>query len=132
MLKKYCFVFGLIFALGLAQNAQAAGRTASRRSGWDAPVDFASASMTVSPSASMAPSVLYGGSEVLGYEMLPPRSLFNGVDLTGWTAFDGRPPESSWTVRDGAIERLDGGDNLFTDRVYENFIIDFEFKIDVF
>ncbi len=53
-------------------------------------------------------------------------SVFNGVDLTGWTgATDG------YAVQDGAIVCLkDGGGNLYIDNTYSDFHLRFSFKLE--
>ena len=64
------------------------------------------------------------------YEIMPKKSLFNGRDLTGWTAREGAEPPKGWTVEDGAIHMKEPGDNLYTAGEYENFILEFEFRIE--
>ena len=49
-------------------------------------------------------------------------SLFNGKDLTGWTASEG----VEWTVEDGTIVTPPQRSHLFTDEEYKNF----EYKVD--
>ena len=68
--------------------------------------------------------------------------LFNGKDLTGWTNVTGDAPPTVWSVKDGMItkavsdakvkkeNKLTTGD-LFAKDKYENFILEFEFKISV-
>jgi hypothetical protein len=54
--------------------------------------------------------------------------LFNGVDLTGWTA-TGAHPEAFY-VKDGVIEcDGSGGGWLRTDKQFENFILRIEYKL---
>jgi hypothetical protein len=57
--------------------------------------------------------------------------LFNGRDLTGWQ------PATNWTVENGAIvlknrsDRQEHNDNyLWTDRVYGDFVLDLDFKVE--
>ena len=64
------------------------------------------------------------------YRLLPPKSLFNGRDLTGWTAREGDAPPKGWTVENGAIRMKEKGDNLYTSGEYEHFILEFEFRIE--
>lgn len=59
-------------------------------------------------------------------------SLFNGMDLAGWTM----GPEKSWVVEDGVIalrRGFDGkehnADYLWTKETYDDFILQLEFKI---
>ena len=49
-------------------------------------------------------------------------SLFNGKDLTGWKG-------EGYTVKDGAIICTPKGRNLMTEKVYTNYIFEFEFKL---
>lgn len=58
-----------------------------------------------------------------------PVPLFNGVDLTGWTNVKGDAPGDGWKVVDGAIFREKGSGDLYVDGKFENFILEFEFKI---
>jgi len=59
-------------------------------------------------------------------------TLFNGKDLTGWKTSEA----SRWVVEDGALtlrDRNDGREHnlayLWTEKAYDNFILDLEFKI---
>ena len=56
-------------------------------------------------------------------------SLFNGVDLTGWTNVEGGAPGEGWKVVDGTIHREKNAGDLYFDGKFENFILEFEFKI---
>jgi len=57
-------------------------------------------------------------------------SLFNGRDLTGWTAIDG--PASSWQVEDGLLFCSGKGSGwLSTDKEYGNFELELEFRVPV-
>lgn len=49
--------------------------------------------------------------------------IFNGKDLTGWKGVEG------YKVDSGVITCCPGGKNLMTEQVYENYIIDFEFRL---
>lgn len=52
-------------------------------------------------------------------------ALFNGSDLTGW-----RGPVDAYEVRDGAIVcRPRQGGTIFTDRVYDDFVLQLEFRL---
>ncbi len=55
--------------------------------------------------------------------------LFNGVDLSGWTNVEGGAPGEGWKVVDGAIFREKNAGDLYFDGKFENFILEFEFKI---
>ena len=53
-------------------------------------------------------------------------SVFNGVDLTGWTG-----DVEGYAVEDGAIVCLkDGGGNLYIDKAYSDFHLRFAFKLE--
>ncbi len=54
--------------------------------------------------------------------------LFNHVDLTGWTNADAGEPKG-WKVVDGLLYHDATGDNLFTEKQYESFILEFEFLV---
>lgn len=51
-----------------------------------------------------------------------PTSLFNGKDLTGWKG-------SGYVVKDGAVLCTPKGKNLMTEKVYTNYVFEFEFKL---
>ncbi|MGI6401001.1 MAG: 3-keto-disaccharide hydrolase [Thermoguttaceae bacterium] len=70
--------------------------------------------------AGYAPNYSYVGTR---------RSIFNGEDLTGWTNAKGEAPGSGWKINDGVICREEGGGDLYLEGKYENFILEFEFKI---
>ncbi|MBQ2788119.1 MAG: DUF1080 domain-containing protein [Thermoguttaceae bacterium] len=55
--------------------------------------------------------------------------LFNGVDLSGWTSVDGGAPGEGWKVVDGTIFREKNAGDLYFDGKFENFVLEFEFKI---
>lgn len=57
------------------------------------------------------------------------RSIFNGEDLTGWTNIKGEAPGAGWKVEDGMIYREKNTGDLFLEGEYENFILEFEFKL---
>lgn len=48
---------------------------------------------------------------------------FNGKDLTGWLC-----PPDSWAVKDGILTRK-GGDTIWSQQQYEDFILDLEYKL---
>ena len=53
-------------------------------------------------------------------------SVFNGVDLTGWTG-----STDGYAVEDGNLVCLkEGGGNLYIDKVYSDFELHFEFKLE--
>jgi len=54
-----------------------------------------------------------------------PESLFNGKDLTGWAPL-GKPENSHWTVKDGALLNESKGANLASTRKFDDFKLHFE------
>jgi hypothetical protein len=59
--------------------------------------------------------------------------LFDGQSLNGWTTMDGKPVTEGWEVVDGMLhlsksEKRAG--NILTDKEYENFDLQFEWKIE--
>lgn len=83
----------------------------------------------------VGPNQLTPGEIANGYEL-----LFNGKDLTGWRNFKKQTIGTSWIVDKGAIhlnsvprddgswQVKDGGD-IITDKSYENYIFELEWKI---
>jgi len=51
-------------------------------------------------------------------------SLFNGIDLTGWVG-----DLDSHEVRDGLLISLHDKGNIFTEKEYDDFVLDFEFQL---
>lgn len=51
--------------------------------------------------------------------------LFNGKDLSGWVAPEG---EHTWKVIDGVLDYSAMGGNLVTEREYEDYILQFEWR----
>ena len=69
------------------------------------------------------------GQEPVGAE---PISLFDGETLDGWVTLDGEPITHGWEVVDGTIhvipaEKRPG--HIRTTRSYENFVLEFEWRI---
>jgi len=64
------------------------------------------------------------------YLLGEPVSLFNGVDLTGWTNLDGTGVPKGWVVEDGEIRHKERGGDLYTEGEYDSFILEFEFKVE--
>lgn len=71
------------------------------------------------------------GGLVLGAASLPAaeaegewKSLFNGKDLTGWTPVH----EVTFTVQDGNLRLVKGMGWLRTDKEYQDFILEFEWR----
>ncbi len=55
-------------------------------------------------------------------------SLFNGEDLKGWKIIDGK--EGNWGIKDGILFTTgEGGGWLSTDREYDNFQLDIDFRV---
>jgi len=55
-------------------------------------------------------------------------SLFSGEDLKGWKIIDGK--EGNWSVKDGILFTTgEGGGWLSTDREYDNFQLDLDFRV---
>ena len=58
--------------------------------------------------------------------------LFNGKDLTGWVTADGKPVTEGWEAVDGMLMLTGkGGGNIYTDKKYADFDLEFEWKIPV-
>lgn len=57
------------------------------------------------------------------------KPLFNGKDLAGWQAANGKAPGAGWVVEDGVLTRKDksAGDIWTADR-YGDFVLELEFK----
>ena len=57
------------------------------------------------------------------------KSLFDGKTFTGWETKSGDPVGIGWVIEDGSIHRNAKGGDIFTVDEYENFELDFEWKI---
>ena len=55
--------------------------------------------------------------------------LFDGKSLDQWTHSNGNPVTKGWKVEDGVIHRLGGGGSIISKEKFENFVLEFEFKI---
>ncbi len=55
--------------------------------------------------------------------------LFDGKSLEGWTTLDGDPVTRGWEVRDGAIYRAGRGGDIITTAEFQDFVLEFEWKI---
>lgn len=56
-------------------------------------------------------------------------SLFDGKTFAGWTGADGAAPGAGWSIADGEL-RLDGkGGNLYSEKEYVNFDLEWEWKL---
>jgi hypothetical protein len=56
-------------------------------------------------------------------------ALFNGKDLGGWTTASGEPVTEGWAVQDGELVRVARGGAIYAEGEYEDFVLDFEWKI---
>lgn len=64
------------------------------------------------------------------YTIQPPVSLLQGDTLEGWTAAGGGPVRGNWKVENGVLHCENGKkDDIATEKQFENFIFDFEWKI---
>lgn len=56
--------------------------------------------------------------------------LFDGKSLDQFTTLKGQPVEKGWNVSDGTIHRHEeGGEDIISRETYENFVLEFEWKI---
>lgn len=56
--------------------------------------------------------------------------LFDGRTFQGWTGPDGAAPGAGWSIADGEL-RLDGkGGNLFSEREFSDFELEWEWKLE--
>ncbi|MCL2119290.1 MAG: DUF1080 domain-containing protein [Planctomycetaceae bacterium] len=60
---------------------------------------------------------------------MPGVAIFNGETLDGWTTVSGSTDIKAWEAVDGTLHRKSGGGDIVTEQEYENFILDFEWKI---
>ena len=60
---------------------------------------------------------------------MPAVAIFNGKNLDGWTTVSGSTDIQAWEAVDGVLHRKSGGGDIVTEKEYENFILDFEWKI---
>lgn len=76
--------------------------------------------------ACLLPAFLLAAANIAAADEWKP--LFNGKDLSGWTAVDG--PMSSWKVEDGLLYCSGGGGGwLSTTDEYANFELELEFRV---
>ncbi len=76
-----------------------------------------------------SPCVMFTDAPLQVYYEGERRSIFNAQDLDGWTNSKGELPGKGWKVEDGMIFRESGSGDLYLQWEYENFILEFEFKI---
>jgi len=55
-------------------------------------------------------------------------TLFDGKTLDGWTTLDKKPVTKGWVVEDGLLHRTDTGGDIYTEKEYANFIVEFEWR----
>ena len=56
-------------------------------------------------------------------------SLFDGKTFAGWAGAEGSKPGEGWSISDGEL-RLDGkGGNLFSEKEYSDFDLEWEWKL---
>ena len=78
----------------------------------------------------IAPSVVLPTRQtVLQTVAMPTVAIFNGDNLDGWTTVSGSQDIRAWEVVEGTLHRKSGGGDIVTKNEYENFILDFEWKI---
>lgn len=56
-------------------------------------------------------------------------SLFDGKTLNGWTSRDGKAPGKGWVIEDGLIFRKGKSGDIVSEKEYENFELELEWKI---
>lgn len=56
-------------------------------------------------------------------------ALFDGKSLAGWKSAKGGEPGKGWKVEDGCIHREAAGGDLLSEKEYEDFELEFEWKI---
>lgn len=57
------------------------------------------------------------------------RLLFDGETLAGWRAYDSEMPPDGWRAEDGTLHRYGSGGDLMTIDVFEDFVLDLDWKI---
>ena len=67
-----------------------------------------------------APKMKFNPNPIWG----PPTQLFNGKELTGWTATG----KNQWTVENGILTSKSSGANLVTDQKFSDFKLHIEFR----
>ena len=57
-------------------------------------------------------------------------NLFDGKTLAGWKSYSGKPIGSQWVVEDGALHLTGGGGgDLVTDKEFQDFELQFQWKV---
>ncbi len=75
---------------------------------------------TYSWTGTKQPKIVYNPNPIWG----APSKLFNGLDLTGWTATG----KNQWTVENGILTSKASGANLVTDQKFTDFKLHVEFR----
>jgi 3-keto-disaccharide hydrolase len=57
------------------------------------------------------------------------KSIFDGKSFAGWTSGSGGPVGAGWQVAEGAIHRAGKGGDILTASSYQDFELEFEWKI---
>lgn len=59
----------------------------------------------------------------------PEVSLIQDNSLDGWTNSAGKAPSAAWNVENGVLHLNGKGGDLYTEKQYRNFVLDFSWKI---
>jgi len=57
------------------------------------------------------------------------RLLFDGETLAGWRAYDSEMPPDGWRAENGTLHRYGSGGDIMTMDVFEDFVLDLDWKI---
>lgn len=85
---------------------------------------FLSACLVRTVSEPLAPNTL-AGAERSGGTVL----LFDGHSLAGWRGYKQATAPAGWQVVDGALTRMGEGGDLVTVEEYDDFVLDFEWRV---
>lgn len=67
---------------------------------------------------------------ILGVSAAEPVAMFDGETLGGWTDGAGKAVEpGGWVVEDGCLHRKGRGGDLFSEKEYGDFVLEFEWKV---
>lgn len=61
--------------------------------------------------------------------LTPAVPLIKDAALTGWTNNAGKQPGAGWSVENGTLHLKGKGGDLYTEKQYKNFVLDFSWKI---
>lgn len=73
---------------------------------------------------------MLGGRAVTAEESAAWTPLFDGKTLSGWTQAGGKAPGKGWQVIDGVLQLNGAGGNLLSEKEYENFELEWQWKIE--